>query len=278
MKTTPRKVSLVNGLPRRNPAKVGHSSLACRAVALRRLVTVCALLLSAPNIFAQGILTPPPGAPAPTMKTLDQVEPRKEVNATNTPGSGAAIFTITTPGSYYLSANITGVSGKNGIYISSNDVTLDLNGFVLTGVPGSLAGIYLIGPKNIAIRNGTIRDWGGKGVQSLFILYSVIEDLRVYKNGSVGIEAHGGSIVRRCVASFNAGAGFDLGAGTTSSNGEVAADVVVENCFATGNGGSGFALQGAAITHCEARFNSGNGINASSASTITDCVTSVNVG
>jgi len=43
------------------------------------------------STFAQGSL-PPPGAPAPTMKTLDQIEPHVPVSA--------APFTITTPGYY----------------------------------------------------------------------------------------------------------------------------------------------------------------------------------
>ena len=46
------------------------------------------------SIFAQGSLTPP-GAPAPTMKTLDQVEARTIINATNTSGNSINQFIIT---------------------------------------------------------------------------------------------------------------------------------------------------------------------------------------
>jgi hypothetical protein len=42
--------------------------------------------------LAQGSLTPPPGAPAPTMKTLDQIEARTPISS--------APFTISAPGSY----------------------------------------------------------------------------------------------------------------------------------------------------------------------------------
>jgi hypothetical protein len=80
------------------------------------------------TVLAQGPLTPP-GAPAPTMKTLQQVEPRIEINATNTPGDADSIFKITEPGSYYLTGNVAGVSGKHGIEIAASDVTLDLMGF-----------------------------------------------------------------------------------------------------------------------------------------------------
>ena len=83
--------------------------------------------------FAQGSLTPP-GAPAPTMKSLDQVEARTIVNAANTPGDANNLFIITNSGSYYLTTNLVGVSGKSGISITANDVTLDLNGFALLGV------------------------------------------------------------------------------------------------------------------------------------------------
>src|SRR6186713_1252076 len=83
------------------------------------------------SLFAQGPLTPPLGPPAPTMKTLDQVEPRKPIDATNTPGDADSLFKITQPGSYYLTANVTGVNAKYGIEIAASGVTVDLNGFDL---------------------------------------------------------------------------------------------------------------------------------------------------
>jgi hypothetical protein len=45
---------------------------------------------------AQGSLTPP-GAPAPAMKTLAQIEPRTPI--------ASAPFTISAPGSYYLTTH-----------------------------------------------------------------------------------------------------------------------------------------------------------------------------
>ena len=62
------------------------------------------------------------------MKTLDQVEARTIINAANTPGDANNTFIISQAGSYYLTGNITGESGKNGISIQAEDVTLDLNG------------------------------------------------------------------------------------------------------------------------------------------------------
>lgn len=87
-----------------------------------------ALLLAALNAqlttsFAQGSLTPP-GAPAATMKTLAQIEPRTPI--------AAAPFTISEPGSYYLTTNLIAATG-NIITITTNNITLDLNGFALMG-------------------------------------------------------------------------------------------------------------------------------------------------
>ena len=108
------------------------------------------------STFAQGSLTPP-GAPAPTMKTLAQIEPRTAISS--------AAVTITQPGSYYLTTNLVGASGQNGITISSGDVTLDLNGFAFLGVPGSVEGIQVSGLcTNVTVRNGNVSGWGSGGV------------------------------------------------------------------------------------------------------------------
>ena len=81
--------------------------------------------LTAGHAAAQGSLTPPGGAPAPTMKTLDQVEARTPIDSIP--------FTITEGGSYYLTANLTGVPLADGITVNASDVTIDLNGYTLDG-------------------------------------------------------------------------------------------------------------------------------------------------
>ena len=56
-------------------------------------------------------------------------------------------LTIDEPGSYFLSRDVTGVAGQNGIIINASDVTIDLNGFALIGVPGSLRGTIFREPR-----------------------------------------------------------------------------------------------------------------------------------
>ena len=102
----------------------------------------------------------PPGPPAPLMKTLDQVEPRIPIDGTHTPpGASDELFRISAGGSYYLTANLNGVSGKNGIVIAASGVTLDLNGFDVAGVTGSGSGIKsLASLENIRVCNGRVRN------------------------------------------------------------------------------------------------------------------------
>ena len=74
-------------------------------------------------------------------------------------------FTIDERGSYFLTACMTGEAAQNGITIAADNVTLDLNGFSLIGVAGSLDGVHVEGAAdNIVIRNGLIREWDGDGV------------------------------------------------------------------------------------------------------------------
>ena len=101
-------------------------------VALLSLL-ICSAFNLPRSSFAQGKLEPP-GAPAPMFRTLEEVQPRRPIGTSATPGSTNALFVISQPGSYYLTTNITGVAGKDGIWITASGVTLDLMGFELAGV------------------------------------------------------------------------------------------------------------------------------------------------
>jgi parallel beta-helix repeat protein len=205
-------------------------------------------------IFAQGSLTPP-GAPAPTMKTLDQVEPRTPVNATRTPGDADSLFKITQPGSYYLTTNVTGVSAKYGVEIAASGVTVDLNGFDLVGVAGSLDGVAVtpLNLINVSVRNGSVRSWGGNGINLLDAATSgtQVADIVASQNSGGGIKMGFGGTITRCTCYNNTGFGIAGASGT-----------VITECVANVNGSHGITTgSGCTISRCTVRSNQGDGIN-----------------
>src|ERR1017187_359451 len=126
------------------------------------IALILILGLSVSPIFAQGPLTPP-GPPAPTMKTLSQVEPR-------TPITNTTAVTISSPGSYYLTTNIT-VTAGDAITITASQVTLDLNGFTVssTASPANGTGILLQGGNaDITILNGHIKGGVTYGIGGVY--------------------------------------------------------------------------------------------------------------
>lgn len=140
------------------------------------------------------------------MKTLDQVEPRTPLDTT-------APIVISSPGSYYLTGDVS--STGNGIDIQADDVTVDLNGFTLVG-DGSGEGLDISSQTNIVVRNGRIRGFlrgalvsGATGVRltDLRIVDSTLsgvfvtsqsEDIEIHgcavsKNGANGIHVYSGN-------------------------------------------------------------------------------------
>ncbi len=221
---------------------------------------VCPIVCLTVNLGANspalaGDINPPPGAVMPTMKTLTEVEPRTVLRTADMPK------TISSPGSYYLVENIT--TAGDGITITSDEVTIDLNGFSLVG--GTGAGISIPDPhKNITIKNGTVRGWASGGIAATTTTHSRFQDLVLSNNGTTlshaGLRAGNGCVVRNCTAIDNTGDGIRLSQAGT-----------ITGCVAMGNGAKGISLSSGTVTSCSARNNVATGINASGAAVIDGC-------
>ena len=227
-------------------------------------------LVALAGLAIAGPLTPPPGAVSSSYKTLGEVEPRIAINLTNTPGDANSVFLISSPGAYYLTGNVTGVSGKHGIEITAAGVSVDLNGFELVGTPGSLDGVSVtgVGVANIAVRNGSLRSWGGEGVDTGFVnaLSCTVENIRASFNGGVGVSVGSGSTISGCTAHNNSSAGLGGGSGS-----------IISGCASRDNLGHGIYIGiGGSVMQCASNSNSLNGINTNGGAVVQGCTAASN--
>jgi parallel beta-helix repeat protein len=216
------------------------------------LVLLFALNTTRSTAFAQGSLTPP-SAPGPTMKSLAQIEPRTPISSLP--------YTITIPGSYYVTTNLTVAFSSAGITISTNDVTVDLNGFTLFGGVSSGNGIAAGVGYDIVIRNGTLRNWSYDGLNAYGTSNNRFERLQFYGNANIGLQAGVGSVVTDCEATSNTVAGFQL----SFPGGEIS------HCVAVKNGIGIQTLNGCVVADCTASGNSDDGINVGLGSVVRSC-------
>jgi hypothetical protein len=242
----------------------------------RVVVAIVAGWVLAPGlVLGQGSLTPPPGAPAPTLKTLGQIEPRSDLQATT---SAAGVDTsdadyqlvINQPGSYYLSANLA-VTKAHGIKIAASGVTIDLNGFQVSRGAGTGGnGIVLSDAAHGAsISKGSIAGFAGgiesdastksMSLQDLVItgctttainagLASTLRSCRVTGSACLtGIAAGKGSIINNCIVVSNS-----VGTAVNTSDG-----VTVENCQVSDNSDLSYGIvsNGGVVSNCSVSGN-----------------------
>ena len=243
---------------------------------------VASATLTASWLFA-GPLNPPAGPVAPTYKTLSEVEPRTPLSQATTPGDATNLFIITQPGSYYLTSETIGPSAKNGIRITTSNVTIDLNGFRLVGSAGSLNGIVLpvSGQRNITVKNGFVAAWGQLGIDLNLVRNCIVRDVQVVDSGGSGVHLGDCGVIAGCVALANGSNGFIVGQGgaiSSSTARQNAADGfntgaagTLTGCSAVLNGRGIFASFGSTVTECSAYDNETDGISVASGATVARC-------
>jgi parallel beta-helix repeat protein len=264
-----------------------------RFVTLRRMKTklpaiVLLFLLFSTAAFPQGSLTPP-GAPSSTMKSLDQVEPRLDIQRLNNPLPTDATnhYIISTPGSYYLSANLA-VTKTNGIHVTVAGVTIDLRGFEISRSSGSGGSGILIDATahRCTVRDGSFTGFGnaiqstaragaflhlaasgctGTSLAAFFTgSNSEVVGCRAHDNAGGGIFGGEGSVIRDSTAANNGSSGIVASSGST-----------LTNCSALNNGGAAGIDTGNACTleGCSAINNTAlYGIQVGAGSTVSHCV------
>lgn len=241
-----------------------------RSVPLGRRLAVSAAFVA--PALARGPLNPPPGPVSSTMRTLAEIEPRIPIHTL--PGSPDTLHAITAPGHYVLTANLSGAQGKHAIQVAADNVAIDLNGFTISGVPGSLDGILVgtlfVPRRNVTIVNGTVRAFPGRGINAQHCSAVRVERVKAIANADIGIKAGNGisgpagGLILLCEAREN------------GSHGIHAESASIVSCTALSNGGRGITALASSVSACVASLNASDGIGGSGS--LEACTAVANLG
>lgn len=270
---------------------ISNLSARSRSFLVPALSAVVAAIAIPHQTILAGPLTPPPGP----VTSTPGAEARIALNTTNTPGDATAKFIISQPGSYYLTGNVdvSALVNTSAIRVAANDVTIDLNGFIVKGAGGNVAPLILVvgsgagsNKGNVTARNGTLRDGGGDGLNALT---NSAENIRLYdvvsrSNLGSGFVLTNRSFVQNCTAHNNGNLGFNATgasnctfvnctADANTNNGIAGGNAtILQGCLSTANGAFGFLLgNSSSATGCVARANLSTEWFVSSTCTLLNC-------
>jgi hypothetical protein len=155
------------------------------------------------------------------------------INQSTVMAAGGFPYKITQPGSYKLSGNlVVAASSTDGIDIMASNVSIDLNGFTISGpvtCTGVGSGIFCVGdggigilasaslsaPINVAVRNGSVVGFN-VGIDSRQGFNYLVEEVRASGN-TIGLMVFDG-LVRRNTASANGFHGIVANDSTVTEN------------------------------------------------------------
>jgi len=174
------------------------------------------------------------------------------INQATVMGVGGFPYTITHPGSYRLSSNLTVPAGPDGIDINTDNVTLDLNGFTITGGGSGGNGVKTFN-NNITVKNGSVTNFTNDVIvagahESVMDMHASI-GTGGGLTGSNGIDVAGGVVVR-CTAEARAtGTAF----GVTNS-------ILIDSDVTVPDSGVGISATGSTVLGNVLSGGSGTGI------------------
>jgi hypothetical protein len=217
------------------------------------------------SVYGQGNLTPSSG-PAPVMKSLDQVEARIPISS--------APYTITNPGAYYLTTNLT-VTGGTAIDIGTNDVTLDLNGYTIFSTSSAPSGFGIQiggGYSDLTIVNGHISGGATTNFNDGIAYNALPSNIRVANVSVTGCRFYGinigtgtSSVIESCTAQLIGSVGLSASTVSHSSTyqcGSYGVEATVAlDCVGNSPAGIGVYASSTA-TGCSGTSSSGTGVSA----------------
>ena len=186
----------------------------------------------------------------PPSATLPQVEPRSPIPPVG--WNQTFPIVISQPGSYFLTRSVTdSSSGTDGVQVTADNVSIDLNGFTLRSNDKTGSGIVVIGQHSgIGISNGVVRNWA-RGVDAWSVRgeasYSRVEGIAALDNADTGISLGSYSEIVDCHASNNY-----YGISTHYS--------LVRGCHAASNTAHGIWSQDRSVIEDSTATNNGLGI------------------
>jgi len=122
-------------------------------------------------------------------------------------------YNISTPNtSYRLTTSLTVPASTDGIDVSAPNVTIDLNGFSITGAGGTSAiGINATGEGEVTVENGTVTGFSsGTGID--VGNNGIVKNMHADSNGTGIVVGGPYAVIQGCTANSNGSAGILLNA------------------------------------------------------------------